>query len=55
MAWILERYRTAAVWPTGTRDTGDAHPLTHFIEVVDRLFYAAAVVFAVSIIALIVK
>lgn len=54
MAWTWDRYReTAAVWHPGERQQ-HLDPLARFVKVVDRMFYAAAAAFAITILALLV-
>ena len=56
MAWTLERYRaTLPTWSgTATRQPQREDPMARFIDAVDRLYYAAAIAFAICVIALIV-
>ena len=52
MAWTWDRYRD---WHHDERTKPQAaDPLKHFVTTVDVMFYAAAVAFAIAIVALLV-
>lgn len=54
MFWTWDSYRGHAGWSRAAQKVRHQDPLARFITTVDRLFYVAAAVFAVSIISLLV-
>lgn len=52
--WTWDGYREDAGWSRTAQKVRPHDPLARFVANVDRLFYAAAAAFAISIIALLV-